>query len=335
VTRQAGRGDRGRRKIASGAHSEEDRARGMRTFVKFKPPSDSDPAYPTAPPPPFGKDDKGLYIWFDGSFLGADKQVAIAAVEFLSVGFPTDVRSLSGHLAIVARMPKALGSLGVNSHWLFDGGIVPKFDWERTGAELLDLISAYLGLNLAAHQGYFGPVVLIGDGAGAVEFMRGEKHLIIKIGSARPAEPMKVALSELGLNFRRVEWVLIPREDNRRLEAFTDRVKAMVRKGAPDQLTPDKGLPGSTKMMILGELKLDGGVKFAVPGPPGPRPFRRRSQISELLGTAEYTLPGLWPRTRFNLPQRSDVQAYLSTIALERPPSSAKGDPSESTQGSR
>ena len=177
-----------------------------------------------------------VIVWFD-----ADLPPPIAGRRWVVVGFDAEAAwpdrpyvepFFSSRIGYANEIEIALTGYGFDASKVLLNGVPSPETIGRLGAELFDLYAAWAGLNYARINHHKGPVLMLGDGTGAIRFMQRRKGLDL-LDRGVDTLAMRDLIEELYSNFTSVTWKWIRRNRNRGVEAVQDRLKLYLKTKVP------------------------------------------------------------------------------------------------------
>lgn len=173
-----------------------------------------------------------VIVWFD-----ADLPRPIAGRRWVVAGFDAEaawpdrkyvVPFFSSRLGYANEIEIAMTAYGFDTSKVLPNGVPPPEMIGRLGAELFDLYAAWAGLNYARMNNHKGPVLMLGDGTGAIRFMERRKGLDLS-DRGIDTSAMRDLIEELYPNFTSVDWRWIRHTRNRRLRLVQDNLKRFLK----------------------------------------------------------------------------------------------------------
>jgi len=173
-----------------------------------------------------------VIIWFDADLpepiLGRQWVVAGFEAEAAWPDRPGIVPFFNTQLGYANEIEIAITGYGFDAARVIPNGLPAQEQLKKLRAELFDLYVAWAGLNYARMNHHEGPVLMLGDGKSAIQFMRHEAGLDLRERGV-DTSAMRDLIEGLYRNFTAVEWKWICNTRNRRLGCVQDCLKRFLK----------------------------------------------------------------------------------------------------------
>ena len=180
-----------------------------------------------------------VLVWFDAGFHKPEDgpRVVIAAyeAEALVLQRPRIEPFPGAKVGYATEIGLAFSSYGFDAGLVLPSGVPSLARLAKLEAEFFDLCAAWSGLNYTFRNRHHGHVSMIGDGRSSIEFMRHENRLdLSRYGVETSA--MRDIIEELTKEFSGVDWKWVPREENKSLQHFQNRLKRFLKDREPGRV---------------------------------------------------------------------------------------------------
>ncbi len=183
--------------------------------------------------------DDTVLVWFDSGFHRPHGEQKVVIVAYDAKALVPDrpwVEPFPGaQIGHATELGLSFGSFQFDSTLVIPSGIPTPELLAKLEAEFFDLCAAWSGLNYVRLNRHRGPVVMMGDGTSAIDFMRGETGLKLSDYGIE-SSAMKQIIEDLAKEFQNVTWEWVRKGSNRAIEVLQRRLKRFLKDRKPGRI---------------------------------------------------------------------------------------------------